>query len=200
MGKPTKSARDQIIISPTVCCFSLCAGKSSSQQLSSRQAVLIVILHSVCNLLGRPIHQLVNANISSANHVAAAKCIKASRRGQEVQLFFRPNFWILKKSDLSVFDCGMIVIARQCGLSISETADLLGFSCTRVSRVCRECLKKQPVSSGSAGKKTQKHIVNERGQRRKDSNTNNHALQQWYAEEHQTSKWLQPQKTNKSKT
>ena len=35
-----------------------------------------------------------------------------------------------KKCDLSDFDRGMIVGARQGGLSISETADLLGFSCT----------------------------------------------------------------------
>ena len=33
-----------------------------------------------------------------------------------------------KKCDLSVFDRGMIVGARQGDLSISETADLLGFS------------------------------------------------------------------------
>ena len=42
------------------------------------------------------------------------------------------------KYDLSDFDHGMIVGARQSGLSISETADLQGFSFTTVSRVCRE--------------------------------------------------------------
>ena len=41
-----------------------------------------------------------------------------------------------KKCDLSDFDCGLIVGARQGGLSISETADLLGFSLTTVSGVC----------------------------------------------------------------
>ncbi|KAJ8244997.1 hypothetical protein COCON_G00236540 [Conger conger] len=40
-----------------------------------------------------------------------------------------------KRLNLSDFDCGMIVAGRQGGLSISETADLLGFSCTLVSRV-----------------------------------------------------------------
>ena len=35
-----------------------------------------------------------------------------------------------KKCDLSDFDCGMIVGGRKAGLSIPETAGLLGFSCT----------------------------------------------------------------------
>ena len=45
-------------------------------------------VHSMSNLSGRPvcINSLVNANISSANHVAATKCIKACICGQEVQL------------------------------------------------------------------------------------------------------------------
>ena len=81
---------------------------------------------------------------------------KSMQIGQEVQLFFRPNVRMGKKCDLSDFDRGMIVAARQGGLSISETADLLGFSHTTVSRVCREwCKKKQkrhPVSSSSAGR------------------------------------------------
>ncbi|XP_051561768.1 prothymosin alpha-A-like isoform X1 [Myxocyprinus asiaticus] len=40
-----------------------------------------------------------------------------------------------KKCDLSDFERGMIVGARRAGLSISVTADLLGFSRTTVSRV-----------------------------------------------------------------
>ncbi len=40
-----------------------------------------------------------------------------------------------KKGDLSDFERGMVVGARRDGLSISETADLLGFSCTTISRV-----------------------------------------------------------------
>ena len=43
--------------------------------------------------------------------------------------------------DRSDFDCGMIVGARQGGLSISETADLI------VSRVWREWCEKQKSSS-----------------------------------------------------
>ena len=71
------------------------------------------------------------------SHVAETKCIKACRRGQEVPLFFGLNVRMGNKCDLSDFDHGMIVGAKQNGLSISETADLLGFSHTTVSRVCR---------------------------------------------------------------
>ncbi len=37
-----------------------------------------------------------------------------------------------KKGDLSDFERGMVVAARRAGLSISNTADLLGFSHTTV--------------------------------------------------------------------
>jgi len=40
-----------------------------------------------------------------------------------------------KKGDLSDFERGMVVGARRAGLSISETADLLGLSHTTMSRV-----------------------------------------------------------------
>ena len=43
----------------------------------------------------------------------------------------------------------MIVSARQGGLSISETAHLLGFSVITVSRAYRKWCKKHPVSSSS---------------------------------------------------
>jgi len=39
------------------------------------------------------------------------------------------------KDDLSNFEHGMVVDARWAGLSISQSAQLLGFSCTTISRM-----------------------------------------------------------------
>ncbi len=47
------------------------------------------------------------------------------------------------KGDLRDFEHGMVVGARRAGLTISKTADLLGFSHTTISRVYRECPKKR---------------------------------------------------------
>ena len=110
----------------------------------------------------------------------------------------------------------MIIGARQGGLSISVTADLLGFSCTAVSGVYREWCDKQKASREKQFCR-QKRII-ERGQRRrarlvKDDRKvtvmhmithYNSGMQKSISEQmtHQTAKWIgysnrQPDKSKK---
>ncbi len=58
-----------------------------------------------------------------------------------------------------------VVGVRRAGLSISKTADLLGFSCTTISSVYREWSKKEKISNERqlCGRKC---LVDVRGQRR----------------------------------
>jgi len=72
-----------------------------------------------------------------------------------------------KTGDSSHFERGMFVGARRAGLSIwvSQSAQLLGFSCTTIYRVYKECCEKGKTFSmrQSCGRKC---LVDARGQRR----------------------------------
>uniref|UniRef100_A0A672F5P9 Transposase Tc1-like domain-containing protein n=1 Tax=Salarias fasciatus TaxID=181472 RepID=A0A672F5P9_SALFA len=70
-----------------------------------------------------------------------------------------------KSRDLSEFERGTIVGARRAGCSITQTANLLAFSRTAVSRVYREWCDKQKTSSQRKGC-GRKRLVDESGERR----------------------------------
>ena len=62
-------------------------------------------------------------------------------------LKFKPSIRMGQKGHLSDLERGMVVGARRASLSVSETADLLRFSRTTISRVYREWSKKGKIST-----------------------------------------------------
>ncbi len=82
--------------------------------------------------------------------MTATQCIQASRCGEDDLLKFKPSVRTGKKGDLSDFERGMVVGVRRTGLSISQTADLLGFSHTTISRFTENGPKKRKCSIKSS--------------------------------------------------
>ncbi len=81
--------------------------------------------------------------------MAATRYISASICGEDDLLKFKPSIRMGKEGDLSDFECGMVVGAKRADMSISKTADLLGFSRTTISRVYRERSEKEKICGGT---------------------------------------------------
>lgn len=95
-------------------------------------------IRSPATLLGTPVQLPVNANIESANQVAATQC------GQDKPQKFELNIRLKKKGDLSSFGCGMLVPDGW-----SEFQELLGFSQKTTFDVYRERSERRSYPASS---------------------------------------------------
>ena len=97
-------------------------------------------IHSLSTVLGRPVHQLANANIYSANHVAATKGVKTCRRGQ-FQFHNGEEMW----SKLFLIVEWLLMSDKV--IWVSQKRLISWDFHTHQSRVCREWCKKRNISS-----------------------------------------------------
>lgn len=88
--------------------------------------LLYICIYTLTSTSAEVLNLFVNANISLANYMAT-QCIEACRHDQDNLLKFKLTIKMGKKSTLNNFECGMVVSARLVGLSVSQSADPLGF-------------------------------------------------------------------------
>lgn len=73
--------------------------------------------------------------------------MSSGRNVQDNLLKIKLSITMVKKCDLSDSEHGLVVGTRWAGLSISKTANLLGFSHANIIRVHRERSKKEKILS-----------------------------------------------------
>ncbi len=94
-----------------------------------------------------------------------------------------------KKGDLSDFEHRIVVVLRRADLSISKTADLLGFPHTTISRFTENDPKKRKYPVSSSVNENALLMSEARGEWADwleiiESNSSKHSLQPRYAEDH----------------
>ena len=104
---------------------------------------MLLIIQSLCQMsfLSKLAFSVMNLTLE-VSHGTLACCIKQADRHSRHSVTVRLNIRMGKTSDLSNFECGMIVGARRTGSSISETSAILGFSRMTLSRVYRKWCNK----------------------------------------------------------